>query len=313
MKFRKPSFWDEKKQNIISICLLPFTLPILVNNFFLNKKSNTKPKNIKTICVGNIYIGGTGKTPTSLKLFEIIQDLGFKCCIGKKFYPNHNDEKLMLQRKSVLVSASNRKKILENAEDEGYKFIIFDDGLQDRSVSYDLQFVCFDGEKFIGNGNLIPAGPLREKLMSLKKYDGIFVKDNSQENTEILKIIKKINPNIEIFHTSFEILNLNDFDLSKNFLFFSGIGNPENFKKTLIKNKFKIIDEIIYPDHHNYSKKDIENIKNRAKEMNASIITTEKDFVKVSIIDGKDIGSLNVKLKIIDEKNFIHFLKQKIL
>ncbi len=313
MKFRKPSFWDKKKQNIISICLLPFTLPILINNFFLDKKTNIKSKNIKTICIGNIYIGGTGKTPTALRLFELIRDLGFKCCIGKKFYPNHNDERMMLQNKSVLISALNRKKILEDAQKEDHKFIIFDDGLQDKNISYDLQFVCFDGEKFIGNGNLIPAGPLREKITSLKKYDGIFVKDNSQENTEILKIVRKINPNIEIFNTYFEILNLSDFDLSKNYLFFSGIGNPENFKRTLIKNKFKIIHEIIYPDHYNYSEKDIKNIKNRAKEIKADIITTEKDFVKISAIDGKDIGTLNVKLKIANEENFIHFLKQKIL
>ena len=313
MKFKKPSFWDKKKQNIISFCLLPFTLPMLINNFFLNKKTNTKPQNIKTICVGNIYIGGTGKTPTSLKLFEIIKNLGFKCCIGKKFYPNHSDEEMILQKKSVLFSALNRKKIIENAQKDGHKFVVFDDGLQDKSVSYDLQFVCFDGEKFIGNGNLIPAGPLREKITSLKKYDGIFIKDNFQENTEISKIIKKINPDMEIFNTFFEILNLSDFDLSKNYLIFSGIGNPENFKRTLIENKFKVIHEIIYPDHYDYSEKDIKKIKNYAKVINANIITTEKDFIKISKIAGQDIKFLNVKLKIVDEKNFINFLKQKIL
>jgi len=127
------------------------------------------------------------------------------------------------------------------------------------------------------------------------------------------KIIKKINPNIEIFNTFFEILNLRDFDLSKNYLIFSGIGNPENFKRTLIENKFKVIHEIIYPDHYDYSEKDIKKIKNHAKEMKANIITTEKDFIKISEIDSQDIQFLNVKLKIADEKNFISFLKQKVL
>ena len=94
---------------------------------------------------------------------------------------------------------------------------------------------------------------------------------------------------------------------------FSGIGNPENFKRTLIVNKFKVIHEMIYPDHYNYSEKDIKKIKNCAKEMDANIITTEKDFIKISEIDRQDIRFLNVKLKIANEKNFINFLKKKVL
>ena len=312
MKLKKPKFWDYNKPNFISHLLNPLA-KIFEFKLKFSKKSKNKISGIKSICVGNIYVGGTGKTPTSLKLFEIIKNLGFKCCIGKKFYPNHSDEEMILQKKSVLFSALNRKKIIENAQKDGHKFVVFDDGLQDKSVSYDLQFVCFDGEKFIGNGNLIPAGPLREKITSLKKYDGIFIKDNFQENTEISKIIKKINPDMEIFNTFFEILNLSDFDLSKNYLIFSGIGNPENFKRTLIENKFKVIHEIIYPDHYDYSEKDIKKIKNYARVINANIITTEKDFIKISKIAGQDIKFLNVKLKIVDEKNFINFLKQKIL
>ncbi len=313
MKFKKPIFWDKKKQDLISFCLLPFTLPILINNFFLNIKSNSKIENIKTICIGNIYVGGTGKTPTSQRLYEIIKNLGFKCCIGKKFYPNHNDERIILQRKTEIISASKRKEIVKKAKNENYKIVVFDDGLQDKDISYDLQFVCFDGDKFIGNGNLIPAGPLREKIKSLKKYDGIFIKNNYPENTEVIKVLKKINPNLEIFNTFVEAMNLGDFNLNKNYLLFSGIGNPENFKKTLVQNKFKIIDEIIFPDHYNYSDKDIEFIKNRAKTINAEIVTTEKDFVKISEIDKEGVQFLEIKLKIENEKRLINFIKQKIL
>ena len=108
-------------------------------------------------------------------------------------------------------------------------------------------------------------------------------------------------------------MNLGDFNLNKNYLLFSGIGNPENFKKTLVQNKFKIIDEIIFPDHYNYSDKDIEFIKNRAKTINAEIVTTEKDFVKISEIDKEGVQFLEIKLKIENEKRLINFIKQKIL
>ena len=85
MKFKKPKFWDLKKPNLISLFLLPLTLPIIINNYFLNFKSKTKNKSIKTICVGNIYLGGTGKTPTTIKLYNILNDLKLNVITGKKF------------------------------------------------------------------------------------------------------------------------------------------------------------------------------------------------------------------------------------
>ena len=78
MKVNKPKFWDLKKPNYISYLLLPFTLPIIINNFFLSIKKNIKYKDIKTICVGNIYVGGTAKTPLTIKLNQILHKLNFK-------------------------------------------------------------------------------------------------------------------------------------------------------------------------------------------------------------------------------------------
>ena len=310
MKFKKPKFWDLKKRGIMSYILLPFTIPIILNNFLLRKSLKKTRKELVTICVGNIYIGGTGKTPTALKLYKALKNLDCKVAIGKKFYKSQIDEKILLEKKTSLITFNSRKEIIETAIQNNIGFLVFDDGLQDRNVSYDVKIVCFD-QNWIGNGNLIPAGPLREKISSLKKYDVAILKeiDLTENNAEIL--IKKINPEIKIFHSYFEVTNLNNFDLSKNFLFFSGIGNPENFKKTLLKNNFKIVDEIIYPDHHNYNEKDIIDIKNRAKKINAKIITTEKDYVKISQIDKKEIEFLEVELKIKNEKSLIDYLKNK--
>ena len=311
MNIKKPKFWDFKKPNLISYLLIPFTIPLLINNFFLNKK-NKKIKEIKSICVGNIYIGGTGKTPSTIKLYEILRKIEPQICTGKKFYSNHEDEKIILEKKTNLICEDNREKIIQIAIKKKQKIIIFDDGLQDKKLDFDLKFVCFEAENWIGNGKLIPAGPLREKISSLKKYDAVFLKD-SELNNNVQEIIKNYNQNIEVFHTSYQIKNFRNFDLSKKFLVFSGIGNPKNFMNILNKNNFKIIDQIIFSDHYNYKQEDINFIKNRAKKINAEIITTEKDFVKISKFDNKNINFLEIDLKIENEKKLINFIKKKIL
>tara|TARA_B100000287_G_scaffold99632_1_gene91720 strand:+ start:70 stop:1005 length:936 start_codon:yes stop_codon:yes gene_type:complete len=311
MNIKKPKFWDFKKPNLISYLLIPFTIPLLINNFFLNKK-NKKIKEIKSICVGNIYIGGTGKTPSTIKLYEILRKIEPQICTGKKFYSNHEDEKIILEKKTNLICEDNREKIIQIAIKKKQKIIIFDDGLQDKKLDFDLKFVCFEAENWIGNGKLIPAGPLREKISSLKKYDAVFLKD-SELNKNVQEIIKNYNQNIEVFHTSYQIKNFHSFDLSKKFLIFSGIGNPKNFINILNKNNFKIIDQIIFSDHYNYKQEDIDFIKNRAKKINAEIITTEKDFVKISKFDNENINFLEIELKIENEKKLINFIKNKIL
>lgn len=311
MNIKKPKFWDFKKPNLISYLLIPFTIPLLINNFFLNKK-NKKIKEIKSICVGNIYIGGTGKTPSTIKLYEILRKIEPQICTGKKFYSNHEDEKIILEKKTNLICEDNREKIIQIAIKKKQKIIIFDDGLQDKKLDFDLKFVCFEAENWIGNGKLIPAGPLREKISSLKKYDAVFLKD-SELNKNVQEIIKNYNQNIEVFHTSYQIKNFRSFDLSKKFLVFSGIGNPKNFINILNKNNFKIIDQIIFSDHYNYKQEDINFIKNRAKKINAEIITTEKDFVKISKFDNENINFLEIELKIENEKKLINFIKNKIL
>ncbi len=313
MKFKKPKFWDLKEPNLISYLLLPFTLPIILNNFFLKFKSTKKNHAIKTICVGNIYLGGTGKTPTVMKIYQILKDLEINVSTAKKFYSSQYDENVILKKKTNFLTAKNRKEIIKLAEKNEKKVIIFDDGLQDRGLEYDLKFVCFDSESFIGNGFLIPSGPLREKINNLDKYDCVLIKNNSGDklNSQI-SLIKKFNPNIKIFETNFEIKNLNLFNLNEKFIIFSGIGSPSNFRNILQKNNFKIEDEIIFADHHNYNKKEIENIVSYSKKIGAKIVTTEKDFVKVEQFNLKEINYIDVNLLIKNEGEFKEFLKDKL-
>jgi tetraacyldisaccharide 4'-kinase len=109
-----------------------------------------------------------------------------------------------------------------------------------------------------------------------------------------------------------EISNLKQINKFDKIIIFSGIGNPNSFKNILQKKGFNIIEEIIYPDHYQYKKNDITEIKKKAKKIGASIITTEKDFIKLSYKEKKNINFLKVNLKIKNEKNFIDFLKLKI-
>ena len=98
MNFKKPKFWDYQKPNFVSFLVSPLTIPLRINNFLLNFKTKKK-LNIKTICVGNIYIGGTGKTPTTIKLFDMLNNMNLKVVTGKKFYSEHYDEKTILEKK----------------------------------------------------------------------------------------------------------------------------------------------------------------------------------------------------------------------
>mgnify|MGYP001192351392 CR=1 FL=1 len=313
MKLIKPKFWDYKKPNFLSYLLLPFTLPIIINNFLLNLKRNINNKREpRKICIGNIYVGGTAKTPLTIKIYQILDKLNVKTATIKKNYKNQIDEQKILSVKTRLYSFNKRKKALNEAIKDNVEVVIFDDGLQDHSINYDLKFVCFNNTKWIGNGFLIPAGPLREKIESLSKYDAVFINGNNSDNTNLKLSIKKYNNDIHIFESFYKPTNIHQFNINEKYIVFSGIGNPESFKETLLKNNFNIVKEIIFPDHHNYSQKDIDVIKQEAKSLNASIITTEKDYVKINSSKNNDIKFLQIELDIKNEEKLINYLRSNI-
>ena len=313
MKLKKPKFWDYKQPIFISYLLLPFTFPLIINNFFLKlKKNNIKNSKIKKICIGKIYVSGTAKTPLTIKMYQILNSLKFKTATMKKFYADHVDEQKMLAEKTKLYCLKNRNMFLDKAIRDNIDVVIFDDGLQDRSINYDLEFVCFNNIKWIGNGLLIPAGPLREKIESIKKYDAAFINGNEIDNSNLRSLIKKYNKTIKIFESNYVVINIEKFDINEKYLIFSGIGNPDSFKETLLKYNFSIIKEIIFPDHHIYTQVDIDKIKAQAQKLNAKIITTEKDYTKINSSNNDDIKYLQIDLKIKNEIELINYLKLNI-
>ena len=165
MKFKKPKFWDYKKPSTSAYLLWPISTAIKFINYFKEKIQNKKKySSIKTICIGNIYLGGTGKTSLCLKINEMLNRVNVKSCFIKKYYANQLDEQKILENNGKLFKCKKRINSTEQAIKENYKIALFDDGLQDLSLNYDLEFVCFNIISWIGNGLTIPSGPLRENL-----------------------------------------------------------------------------------------------------------------------------------------------------
>ena len=308
MKLKKPSFWDLPKPNFLSYLLIPFSLPIILRNFFFQFLNKKKLSNIKTICVGNIYLGGTGKTPLTIKISEILKQLDIKVATVKKNYSNQKDEQLLLKQKTSLIIADTRKEAIYQGINQNYNVLVFDDGLQDTKVDFNIKLVCFKSKNWIGNGQLLPAGPMREKISSLKRFDAVFLNGSSDNFEKIENQIKNINLDIKIFKTFYKILNIQKYNLESKYLIFSGIGNPYDFKDILLENKFNVVREIVFPDHYDYRLNDLEKIQNIAKNENLKIITTEKDFMKIPEKFKKEIDFLAIDLVIQDEKKLIELL-----
>ena len=307
MNFKKPKFWDYKKPNFYAYFLSPIAFLIKIISFFLKKNKADKFK-IRTICVGNFYIGGTGKTSLSIKIHSILKDKNIKSCFVKKYYKNQKDEQKLLKNNGKLFISPSRIESLKEAEKQNYDIAIFDDGIQDKSINYDLIFVCFNNINWIGNGMTIPAGPLRESINNLKNYHHVFLNGNLENVENLKKGILNINPNINIHLGIYEPTNLNEFSKNNNHLVFSGIGNHQTFVSMIKKNGLNILKDIEYPDHYKYTNRDIEKILSIARNLNCEIITTEKDYNRIDKPNSNKIKILKSALNIVDEDYLTKFI-----
>ena len=310
MNLKKPKFWDFKKPSILAYLLLPISYLFKLIRLF-KIESNIKKSKIKTICVGNIYLGGTGKTSLSIKINEILSEKKIKSCFVKKFYSTQFDEQKLLESRGKLFTSSKRIDAINIAENEGYDVAILDDGLQDSSINYDLRFVCFNNINWIGNGFTIPAGPLRESINNLKNYKHIFLNGNLENLDNIKKHIYKINPNINLYIGKYVPLDIEKFNKDKNYLVFSGIGNHQTFISMLREYKFNVVKDIEFPDHYKYNNFDINKIQKLSDNLNCQIITTEKDYLRLDKEKIPNINFIKSELKILDEEKLISTILSK--
>ena len=307
MKFKKPNFWDTI--NLISLLLIPLSLLVIIFNFFKSFGAKKYFK-IKTICVGNIYLGGTGKTPLVLKINEMLK-YNYRTVFIKKKYNDQIDEQNILSKYGNLICLNFRDIALKIAQKKKYQLAILDDGLQQKSLNYDISIACFNSSDLIGNGFVIPAGPLREKISNISHYNVAFL-NGEKKNEKFEKYLKKLNPSLKIFTAKYKAKNLRSINLKNNFLMFSGIGNPSEFRKTLKKYNFKIKKVITFPDHYNFKDSDISNIQKIAKKNKLKIITTEKDYNRLRVNQKKNIQYLKIELIIKKQKEFKNFILKKL-
>ncbi len=302
MMILKPKFWNEKN-SLISLILIPisFILQLLIEI----KKRTTIQKSFKIpiICIGNIYLGGTGKTPLSIMLAKELINLKKKPAIIRKYYPEHLDEHNLINNTlDCLFVKKNRYKAIINAEEKKYNVAILDDGFQDFSIKKDLNILCFNSKQLIGNEMTLPSGPLREGMDAIKRTQIVIINGNKNELFEekILNISKKV----KIFYSKYLPLNIEKFKGKKLFAF-AGIGNPNNFFNLLSESNLNLEKKLAFPDHYKFSKIEIQKMVEVSLKNNLELITTEKDYFRIKDYGFKNIKYIKIKLEISKKDKFI--------
>tara|TARA_Y100000996_G_C22526663_1_gene644704 strand:+ start:750 stop:1676 length:927 start_codon:yes stop_codon:yes gene_type:complete len=303
MKLYKPKFWDGSI-NIYSIILYPLSLFYKILFFFKKLRSATKFK-ISVICVGNIYLGGTGKTPLSILLQQELKKIRNTVIIKKDYAEQDDEQKLIKTKNSPLIINKKRVDAIKQAEKEGYDIAILDDGYQDFSIKKDISILCFNARQLIGNGLLLPAGPLRESLKAIQRARVVVINGNKEKVFEE-KLLEK-SKELEIFYSKYVLDNTENFK-GKKFLAFAGIGNPVNFFDILQENNITVKKSITFPDHYKYSRKELEDIISEARKNDLEVLTTEKDYERIKNFNFNEIDYASVHLKIDNKDKLINLI-----
>ena len=298
------------------------------NNLYDKKIIPSYSSKSFVISIGNITTGGVGKTPFTLEIAKYYLSLNKKVAIISRgygarlsnkephiisegagaLYPAYmaGDEPVWLSNNckgAYIATCANRVKA-EKLIQEKYSpdIIILDDGFQHRKMKRDLDILLIDAKNKFGNGYVLPAGPLREKLANIKRADKLVVVNKNSETQNALKYcdylkkcfkkdiyLCKMVPDVVYNIFTNEIL-----PKGSKIMAFSAIGQPAGFYDFL-KNDYKLIAVLEFEDHHTYEIDDISKIIHYAQEENIdSIVTTEKDAVK--IIDVIKDSELPVKI-----------------
>jgi tetraacyldisaccharide 4'-kinase len=287
-------------------------------SFYLGIKKSTR-LSVPVIIVGNITVGGTGKTPLVIYLANLLKKQGYRPGIVSRGYGAKTknfpcavlsesdpilvgDEPLLIAQKTQLPVAIDPNRVAAAeflVKNKLCNIIISDDGLQHYALTRDLEIAVIDSERRFGNGFCLPSGPLREPVNRLKNIDFIVANGSAEDNEYEMKLIPETIYNLK--HPQ-QTLNLSQHNI--NFHAVTAIGNPSRFLQTLRQLNLPILSEHIYPDHYLFKITDF-NFTDTAP-----IIMTEKDAVKCRAFADERFWCLPVTAK--PEEKFAQTLLQKL-
>jgi tetraacyldisaccharide 4'-kinase len=312
---KAPTFWQAGQGGMSAALLTPASW-IYRTGAALKKTFGSAPWKapVPVICIGNVTAGGAGKTPIALNIATRLIANGAKVHFLTRGYggrmkeagevaPDYHtatdvgDEALLLARIAPTWVGSDRAASARLAVAAGADVLIMDDGLQNFTLAKDLSLLVIDGGYGIGNGRVIPAGPLREPVtQALDRSSGVVCIGDDQTGvletvpSSLPKFIARIRPNTE----------RTDFGAGK-FLAFAGIGRPEKFFQTLRDAGADVVATNSFTDHHRFSTAEISALRAQAAALNARLITTEKDWVRLDQSDRDGIDVLTIDIEWQDE------------
>ena len=257
--------------------------------------TNPEKPEIPVICVGNLTAGGAGKTPTVRALAEILKGAGHQPIVLSRGFGGRNtgplrvdptrhvaadtgDEPLMLSDDLTVYIARDRRAALRAAVSDGAQIAIKDDGFQNPTLAHSYNLIVVDAATGFGNTLLLPAGPLRQPLgASAPRIDAILLVGETSEQIRADIAAQLGIETTRIFDGALAPVAPDP----KRVLAYCGIGRPEKFFDTLRACNFELAGEISFADHYMFSERDAERLLREAKTLNATLITTEKDLVRM--------------------------------
>ncbi|MFQ3307040.1 MAG: tetraacyldisaccharide 4'-kinase [Candidatus Midichloriaceae bacterium] len=285
-------FWKEK--GVLNYLLTPLShIYSLIQNSRYYLFQTPYKLNCKIICVGNSISGGSGKTPVVLRLVQLLNNKdvavvtrGYKGSLSnhknvhkvnlkQHTFKDVGDEAILLAEYSDVYISKNRRLAVQQAENEGAKLIILDDGLQDNTIYKDLVILIINDLK--NENNLtIPAGPMRESLTSSFRKSDMVMLNNLEEK----EIVKKYDKN-KTFVIKKQVIANQEKIKDKTYILICGIANPDRVLKTIENLNITLRDKFIYPDHYVFSEDELTSIYKTAYKLDLKILTTTKDFVRI--------------------------------
>lgn len=324
INLKYPNFWSKKAW--LSSIMIFFSYIYIFLGFVRTQTTKKIVLPQKIICVGNITLGGSGKTQIVAWLAQKLIQKNISFVIVTKAYKSRlakvklvektdtakevGDESVMLRKYGSVIAAKKINYALPLIQQMNPEIVILDDGMQNPVLQKNLQILTIDSLNGIGNNRIFPAGPLRESLKSgLAKSDLIFMIGNNKckDSSLIGNISLSQKP---YFAAAIKLKENLDKDIE--YIAFAGIGNPEKFYSLLLENNLKIKQYVSFGDHHNYSEEEVKKLIDLAKLNNASLITTEKDYVKLANKYKELVICARVGLEFENEQKCIDLVYEKL-